>query len=233
MADSKFNKLIEVQEKLQKTIQYLTEKDEARLIEWDIALEKTRLLYETLTDIKLAVLSRGTEQELFVKESKEDVTESQKERQEVQKEEQEKIQEVQEEQNKQEEIFVEESIENLEIKEEEQKSKEQIKVQEENEEATKSLNDILVDIQNNMDLATKLQNLPIETLEEAISLNDKIWFVRELFAGDNDLYNKVIQDINKADSIKEAIKIVHQLSWDKDNSATKTFFELMYRKFIR
>ena len=236
MANNKFDKLIEIQEDLQKKIQYLTEKEASSLIEWDIALEKTRLLYETLTDIKLAVLSKSSLQEEILEKPKEEVqTEKELPKEEVQKEAPVEEEPVEiEEELIEEEVLEEEQVEEEQavVVENSQKETPTTNVQDENEEAVKSLNDILVDIQNNMDLATKLQNLPIKTLEEAISLNDKIWFVRELFGGDNDLYNSVIQDINKSDSIKEAIKIVRSLSWDKEDAATKAFFELIYRKFV-
>ena len=225
MANSKFDKLVEAQEKLQKTIQYLIEKEEASLIEWDIVLEKTRLLYEVLTDIKLVVLSKGTttQEKVSIQEEKK-VEKNLAEKEPIIEEE---ISEVKEE---------------IKVAEKEDFEEETIAVEKEpvivassegNEEAVKSLNDILVDIQNNMDLATKLQNLPIEKLEEAISLNDKIWFVRDLFNGDNELYNRTIQNINKANTIGDAVRVVQGLSWDKEESATKAFFELIYRKFTR
>jgi len=95
-----------------------------------------------------------------------------------------------------------------------------------------SLNDILVNIKDNNDLASQLEKRPISDLKSAIGLNDKIWFTRELFNGKNDTYLSTIEQINNAKSIKSAIKIIEDFSWNMEDVATKRFMELIYRRFI-
>ncbi len=123
-------------------------------------------------------------------------------------------------------------------KEAEVKTKKKVNLQEAKETIAdsftpkKSMNDLLSEIKQNTDLATQLQNRPIQDLKNAISLNDKIWFIKELFSGDADKYNAIIETINKVNSSNEAIQIIEQFSWDKEQSSTKRFIELIYRKFI-
>ncbi len=96
-----------------------------------------------------------------------------------------------------------------------------------------SMNDLLSRIAKNTDLATQLQNRPVKDLKNAISLNDKIWFIRELFSGDADTYNAIIEKINNADSLESGIQIIEAFSWDKEQDSTKQFLELIYRKFVQ
>lgn len=95
-----------------------------------------------------------------------------------------------------------------------------------------SLNDILSEINSNDDFATQLRMRPIPDLRNAISLNDKIWFTRELFAGNNDKFKSSLESINNSDSMQEAIKVADTFGWDKKESSTKKFLELIYRRFI-
>ena len=225
MDKNNFKELQEIQGTLDTLLKDLTHKDKTQLIEWDIALEKTRLLYEILTDIKLSIMSQSVSND-----TKKNIDQNQEEEkpEEFTKNEEEEILDfVSENTDTKEEVFIEEEP----IKE--PIVTPEIKENTYDDSDNKSLNDILVDIENNMDLATHLQNSPIENLESAIALNDKIWFIRELFNGDNELYNSTIQRINKASSIDKAIQIIQNLSWDKEKSSTQKFFELIYRKFIR
>jgi len=95
-----------------------------------------------------------------------------------------------------------------------------------------SLNDILANIKSDNDLASQLQKSPIQDLKTAISINDKIWFTRELFDGDNDKYLSSLEQINNAKSIEEAIAFADTFRWDKKETSTKRFLELIYRRFV-
>jgi hypothetical protein len=72
---------------------------------------------------------------------------------------------------------------------------------------------------------------PINNLSEAIGLNDRFLFIRELFNGNQELYNNTIADLNKAATIDEAYDILTQAS--KSNSESETFdimLDLVKRK---
>ena len=95
-----------------------------------------------------------------------------------------------------------------------------------------SLNDILSEINSNDDFATQLRMRPIPDLRNAISLNDKIWFTRELFDGNNDKFKSSLESINNSNTMQEAIEVADTFGWDKKESSTKKFLELIYRRFI-
>lgn len=96
----------------------------------------------------------------------------------------------------------------------------------------RSLNDILAEIKNNDSLASQLQKRPIQDLKNAISLNDKIWFTKELFAGDSQKYSSTIDAINQSQDMSSAINLVEPFNWEKEDTSTKRFLELIYRRFI-
>lgn len=246
--------------------------DKSSLIDFDLSLEKTRLLYEQLTSLKLEKLSKKSSpievENVHVEKTiipEETISE------EIDKEalkyieEKESIdskidsqnntnsnisfQEVENEMMEMEEHTTKSTDENIEFVDEisyedsierhENKTKKPSQIDTEGAdtiadkfENKKSLNDILSNIKNDEDFATQLQNRPIKDLRDAISLNDKIWFTRELFDGNNDNYLTSIEVINNARSIEEAIKIADTFGWVQEESSTKRFLELIYRRFV-
>ncbi len=240
---------------------------QSSLIDVDLSLEKTRLLYEQLTDLKLEKLSKKeseiiTESIGFEKEDVEDEELSTLIDQEALKyiEEKESIDSEKEIELPSEEaitIETEGSTENdikdsfelieetkpiteVETRKETLEKEATIDVQNKQNTSTiadkfeekTSLNDILANIQNDENFATQLQNSPIKDLKSAISLNDKIWFTRELFDGNNDIYISTLDKLNKATSLEDAISIAEHFNWNKKESSTKRFLELIYRRFI-
>ncbi len=95
-----------------------------------------------------------------------------------------------------------------------------------------SLNDLLSNIKDNEDLATLLKNSPIDDLKSAISLNDKIWFTRELFAGDNQKYADTIEQFNSLNNMDEALSLANSFAWNHEEDSTQQFLKLIYRKFV-
>ncbi|MBN2669090.1 MAG: hypothetical protein JXR60_07660 [Bacteroidales bacterium] len=227
------------------------------LIEADLLLDKTRRLYEHITNLKLAIMSEGSSQtkEIQVEEVKpeskkmaESPSEAQVEDVKVEFLEPKKdLEPVIE--NDPIELVEEKPIPDVvkkpaerkvikeELKEETPKQEKIIrdstKSVAEQFESKKSLNDLLSEIKQNTDLATQLKNRPIEDLKNAISLNDKIWFIRELFTGNADRYNQTIEQINSFKGMSEAIDLVSKFGWNQEESSTKRFLELIYRKFVR
>ena len=73
--------------------------------------------------------------------------------------------------------------------------------------------------------------MPINNLSEAIGLNDRFLFIRELFNGNQELYNNTITYLNKASTIDEAYDILTKAS--KSNKESETFdimLDLVKRK---
>ena len=237
------------------------ESGNASLIDFDLSLEKTRKLYEQLSEIKESTLSNKSYETPLefdviddLLETKPDIKEEaleEKINQEAlllmdQKEQNEDFFNNEDTLNKEatsenntddideeEEIYLEPEVRTKTVKKPKTKqNKDSSDTIADKFENKTSLNDILVNIKDNNDLASKLEKSPIKDLKSAIGLNDKIWFTRELFDGKNKTYLSAIEQINNTKTIENAIKIVESYSWDMEEVATKRFMELIYRRFI-
>jgi hypothetical protein len=83
------------------------------------------------------------------------------------------------------------------------------------------------------DLTSQLRQKPVSNLKNAISINDRIMFARELFKGDNDLFHNTVDEINKLKQLDEAMELISdRMEMDPKNPAVEKFMELLYRRFI-
>ncbi len=96
----------------------------------------------------------------------------------------------------------------------------------------KTLNELITEIRNDKEAGTGLNFLKIDNLSHAISINDKIEFVRELFGNDADKYAETIQKINDQKDLDSAIFELTDLDFDNAKPAAKKFLNLVYRKFL-
>jgi|GEM_PF-1321319 len=101
-------------------------------------------------------------------------------------------------------------------------------------ENTTSLNDKLKPQQK--ELATTLQETPIKDLRKAIGINDRYLFVKELFNGDESLFEKSIKTINNFSLYPEAAfwvqkELQQKLGWKDDNEVVVVFNQLVRRRF--
>ena len=100
--------------------------------------------------------------------------------------------------------------------------------------STSSLNDHIANHIEQKDLASKLQQNPIDDLTKAIKLNDKIWYSNELFDGNLDLYRETIRTINKMEELDEALSFLESnFSFDQTQKSFKSFIEIIYRRFLK
>lgn len=82
------------------------------------------------------------------------------------------------------------------------------------------------------DMRSRIKSKPIHSLTEAIGINDKFLFVRELFQGDTGKYNKAVSALENSSGFEEARKMIMDYAGnDKDNEAAKQLIELVKRKF--
>ena len=65
-------------------------------------------------------------------------------------------------------------------------------------------------------LGEKLEHAPVGDLREAIGINDKFQFINELFNGDMDQYNKVLDELNSFASLQGALTYLSELSVQYD-----------------
>jgi ribosomal protein L29 len=82
-------------------------------------------------------------------------------------------------------------------------------------------------------LAKKMENTPIVDLKKAISLNQRFQFSKELFKGNNQDYEVAIDRLNTVER-EEALKHLQQLkskyAWSDESSVTQDFVDLVSRR---
>jgi hypothetical protein len=82
------------------------------------------------------------------------------------------------------------------------------------------------------DIAGALKSQPINTLKEAIGLNDKFIFIFEIFNGNQAEYNQAISRLESAENLADAKAII--MSYTGENSESEAvlqLLELVKRKF--
>ncbi len=98
-----------------------------------------------------------------------------------------------------------------------------------------SLNDKLK--QANLELSDALQEVPVKDLKKAIGINDRFLYIKELFRGDEVMYERSIKTINSFSIypeaeywIKRELKL--KLGWNDMNAVVKQFDQLVRRRFL-
>ena len=81
-------------------------------------------------------------------------------------------------------------------------------------------------------LQTSLFGAAVEDIRQAISLGDRFLFQRELFAGNGELMQKTLDEINSLGSLGEAMDYVaDNFEWDKESTAVQLFENVLKRRF--
>ena len=81
-------------------------------------------------------------------------------------------------------------------------------------------------------LQTSLFGTSVEDIRQAISLGDRFLFQRELFAGNGELMQKTLDELNVLDSLEEAMDYVaDNFEWDKESTAVQLFENVLKRRF--
>jgi len=82
------------------------------------------------------------------------------------------------------------------------------------------------------DLSDFLKSQPLNNLSEAIGINDKFLFIREIFKGDQETYNQAILKLDKVESLADARSVIMSYTEINDESdAAKLLLDLVKRKF--
>lgn len=81
-------------------------------------------------------------------------------------------------------------------------------------------------------LQTSLFGTAVEDIRQAISLGDRFLFQRELFAGNGELMQKTLDEINNLGSLNEAMDyVLDNFDWDKESTAVQLFENVLKRRF--
>ncbi len=79
---------------------------------------------------------------------------------------------------------------------------------------------------------TSLFGTTVEDIRQAISLGDRFLFQRELFAGNGELMQKTLDEINSLNSLSEAMDyVLDNFDWDKESTAVQLFENVLKRRF--
>lgn len=97
------------------------------------------------------------------------------------------------------------------------------------------LNKKLAEARGNHSLAEKLQNQQIESLKSVIGINDKFYFINELFEGDTHKYEDVIYTLNNFKKLDDAMQyfstLKYRFNWNEDSEAAEKLVHMLERKF--
>lgn len=95
-----------------------------------------------------------------------------------------------------------------------------------------SFNEKLGSHKHEDDILEILHTKPLQSLNDAIGINDKFLFIREVFSGNVDLYNLAIIKLESVRSLADARAVVISYTGDNaENEAVKQLLDLIKRKF--
>ena len=100
-------------------------------------------------------------------------------------------------------------------------------------EPTQPLHNAKPQLQNaTQPIQTSLFGTAVEDIRQAISLGDRFLFQRELFAGNGELMQKTLDEINNLGSLNEAMDyVLANFDWDKESTAVQLFENVLKRRF--
>jgi predicted CopG family antitoxin len=76
-----------------------------------------------------------------------------------------------------------------------------------------------------------LKTKPINSLSEAIGVNDKFLFIREIFKGNKDSFSQAISRLEHSESLEDAKAVIMSYTGDSnENEAVKELLDLVKRK---
>ncbi len=82
-----------------------------------------------------------------------------------------------------------------------------------------------------VDIVGVLNSKPLADLSDAIGVNDRFMFIREIFDGNNGAYNEAISRLNHATSMKDASDVIENYAANKSGSdAVRQLLDLVKRK---
>jgi hypothetical protein len=81
------------------------------------------------------------------------------------------------------------------------------------------------------DISSVLKSRPVTNLNEAIGVNDKFLYIREVFNGNHSSYNEAVAKLNKVDNMADARAVIMSYTGESDeNEAIKQLLDLVKRK---
>ena len=78
---------------------------------------------------------------------------------------------------------------------------------------------------------TSLFGAPVSDIRQAISIGDRFLFQRELFGGNGETMQKLLERINACAGLGEAMDIVELQAWDRESPTYELFINVLRRRF--
>jgi hypothetical protein len=92
-------------------------------------------------------------------------------------------------------------------------------------------NEQLGSLKSDDDFSDILKTKPLTNLSEAIGVNDRFLFIREIFDGNKDAYTQAISRLDNAESLTDARAVIMSYTGDSnENEAVKQLLDLVKRK---
>jgi hypothetical protein len=88
-----------------------------------------------------------------------------------------------------------------------------------------SFNEALGSLKHEDDVLEKLKTKRVTSLAEAIGVNDKFLFIREIFDGNQETYDQAILKLESAGNLDDALSII--LSYTGDNTENEAIHQLL------
>ncbi len=82
------------------------------------------------------------------------------------------------------------------------------------------------------DISSRLKTAPITSISGSMGINDKFFFIRELFKGDADKFRATMDNLEHASAYNEAYNYLKDnFEWDMESFEVKQLLALVRRKF--
>jgi len=95
-----------------------------------------------------------------------------------------------------------------------------------------TLGDKISPVRQDEAITTAMHSKPIADIGAAIGINDRFYFIRELFSGDALAYSDTVRRLNASSSLGEAMRILDESTvMGSDPAAQSSFVDVVRRKF--
>ncbi len=96
-----------------------------------------------------------------------------------------------------------------------------------------SINDMIAQNKFDKDISSKFKSSQISDINKAININDRVWFIKELFKGDAQLYKTTVDKLNKSADLDSAINFIKEsFDWDSNEKVVEKFVRIVSRRFV-
>ncbi len=93
-----------------------------------------------------------------------------------------------------------------------------------------SLNEMLASKNNTPDFSSRLK--PVTDIKSAIGVGDRFLFIRELFGGNNEIFEETIAHLNSLGSFQDAQNyLTSKFRWDESQNTVTSFVNIVKRRY--